>query len=463
MKITKMYIPKRLFISAQAREFPRTNDIIARARKLNKNIQIIDINNQTPERPSLSPPKLYNYLKESLVICTRSNSTNFIETFASPGKIAENLGVNGKIYFHCPLRCQFCYLDASGQGTRWNRVYVDWERFRGEAIKETLINRIALTLWSAISFFERKPLDKVPDNFKEICDRTIRKDVLAIRSKITSDKAAILYLRKNLKRFLNTQDDIKKIKKDIPKYYNQNLNKKLWINIGEYSDIISVDHMTNFLAEVMHWVQEENGLKFSFRTKCANLENVFTIPAHKRIKITMNLNTKTAIDKYEVGTSSLDERIKSINRIIERGDFIVQLAIEPIIKYNKYQNDYQNLIKRIVSEIDLTKVRSIKFGTVRYKSALITTIKKNIPRTDLFETEQNLVEPVKGDKRWRYSANERTDIYNIIIKGFGEAHKNKLGLAAEDPSIWDSVGLSRESIHNDIVYQYQNDSKKLTL
>ena len=150
----KQYIPKRIFVSPQAREIPRTNEIISRIQRLNKRVEIIKIDKQTPERPDLNSSKLYKYIKETLVLCTRSQSTNFIETFASPGKIAENLGVNGKIYFHCPLRCQFCYLDASGQGTRWNRVYLDWERFKDEAIKETLINRISLTLWSAISFKE---------------------------------------------------------------------------------------------------------------------------------------------------------------------------------------------------------------------------------------------------------------------------------------------------------------------
>ena len=452
-----MYIPQRLFISPQAREISRTDDIITRTKILNKNIKIIYIDTQTPDRPTLSPDKLYNYLKESLVICTRSSSTNFIETFASPGKIAENLGVNGKIYYHCPLRCQFCYLDASGQGTRWNRVYVDWERFKAAAIKEILVNRIALTLWSAISFLEKKPLDKVPANFKEICDKTIRKDVLLSRNKIDSDKSAISYLKKNLKVFLNVKGDIKNIKQSIPLYYDQNLNKELWINIGEYSDLISIDHITNFLTEVTRWVQEDNAPMFSFRTKCANLERAITLPANNRIKITMNLNTQSVIDKYEIGTSSLDERIKSINGIIERGDIIVQLAIEPIIKYKNYKKEYEHLVNRIVTEIDLTNVRSIKFGAVRYKSALITTIKKNIPHTDLFNNKQNLVEPKIGDKRWRYSSEERISIYNSIIKSFGKSNHDKLGLAAEDPDIWDAVGLNKAQIHNDIVYQYSDD------
>ena len=355
---------------------------------------------------------------------------NYIETFASPGKIAENLGVNGKIYFHCPLRCQFCYLDASGQGTRWNRVYVDWERFKSEALKETLVNRIALSLWSAISFYENKPLEKVPDKFKEICDNIIRKDVLAVRTKIDSDKNAIAYLKKNLGKFLE-EKDIKEIKKSIPYYYEQNKTKDLWINIGEYSDIVGIDHITYFLAEVMKWVQEDNGLKFSFRTKCANLENLFTFPANDRIKITMNLNTQTVITKYEIGTSSLDDRIKAINRIIKAGGFVVQLAIEPIIRYKNYEADYEKLVERIINEIDLANVRSIKFGTVRYKSGLITTIKKNIPDTDLFDKNQKLVEPTKGDKRWRYSEEERIKIYTSIIKKFGKKYKSKLGLAVK--------------------------------
>lgn len=450
-----MYIPERIIVSPHAKEISRTNEIILGIKKLNKRVEVINISNQSPERPNLTSSELYNHIKDTLVLCTRSQSTNFLETFASPGKIAENLGVNGKIYFHCPLRCQFCYLDASGQGTRWNRVYVDWERFKAEAIKETLVNRIALTLWSAISFYEKRPLIKVPDNFKEICDKTIRKDVLAVKSKINSDRAAIKYLQSNLGNFSDNKG-IKEIKKSIPVYYEQNKNKDLWINIGEYSDVVGIDHITNFLAEVMRWVQEDNALKFSFRTKCANLENLFTLPANNRIKITMNLNTQTVIDNYEIGTSSLDDRIKSINNIIHTGGFVVQLAIEPIIKYKNYFTDYENLIGRIISEINLDELRSIKFGTVRYKSGLITTIKKNIPNTDLFNENQNLYEPVKGDKRWRYSEAERIQVYNNIINKFGRKYRDKLGLAAEDPSIWDAVGLNKQAIHNDIVYQYKN-------
>jgi hypothetical protein len=100
-----MYIPRRIIVSPEAREIPRIDNIIERVKILNKSVKVINIDNQSPERPNLNSSELYNHIKETIVLCTRSQSTNFIETFASPGKIAENLGVNGKIYFHCPLKC----------------------------------------------------------------------------------------------------------------------------------------------------------------------------------------------------------------------------------------------------------------------------------------------------------------------------------------------------------------------
>jgi len=34
------------------------------------------------------------------------------------------------------------------------------------------------------------------------------------------------------------------VKGKVRSYYNENAKRKLWINIGEYSDIVAVDHMT---------------------------------------------------------------------------------------------------------------------------------------------------------------------------------------------------------------------------
>ena len=166
-----------------------------------------------------------------------------MEVFASPGRVSENLGVMGKILSHCPLQCLFCYLDVSGRGTPWTRVYVDLENFYSQAVKERLVYKMSLTLWSAISFHLKSPLNKVPEKFKEICDHTIRTAILRKRTVITTDKAAVKYLKNHLREFFLkmgiqiTHKQTAELKKAILAYYEKNATNQLRINISEYSDV----------------------------------------------------------------------------------------------------------------------------------------------------------------------------------------------------------------------------------
>lgn len=185
----KTYAPKRVYVSKSALSFPRTKQMIAQAKKRNRKAIISYIPTNTPPRPNLNGKALYKYLKETIVICTRS--APYFEIFASPGRVSENLGVMGKILSHCSLRCLYCYLDVSGRGTPWTRVYVDLENFYSQAVSERLVYKMTLTLWSAISFYLKTPLDKVSAKFKEVVDHIIRNEVLKTRTMITSDKQAV--------------------------------------------------------------------------------------------------------------------------------------------------------------------------------------------------------------------------------------------------------------------------------
>ncbi len=263
----KTYVPQRVYVSKSALSYPRTAQWIKRIKKLNRRALIINIPTNTPPRPNLTGKALYKYLKETIVICTRS--ANYMEIFASPGRISENLGVMGKILSHCPLQCLFCYLDVSGRGTPWNRVYVDLENFYSQAVSERFVYKITLTLWSAISFHLKTPLNKVPEKFKEIVDHTIRKEILKKRSVITTEKQAVKYLKKHLREFFLkmgiqiTHKQTAELKKAIPNYYAKNSLLHLSINISEYSDVLGLDHITNTLDELMQLVHKDPEFRIS--------------------------------------------------------------------------------------------------------------------------------------------------------------------------------------------------------
>ena len=99
--VFKPYTPKRVYVSKSARSYPRTQQMINRIKKLNRKVMIINIPTNTPPRPNLNGKALWQFLKETIVICERQ--APYLEVFASPGKISENLGIMGKIISHCPL------------------------------------------------------------------------------------------------------------------------------------------------------------------------------------------------------------------------------------------------------------------------------------------------------------------------------------------------------------------------
>lgn len=397
------------------------------------------------------------YLNETLLLCARSKAAPFIEVFASPRNVAEGIGVMGKIASHCPLLCEFCYLLIAGRSTPWNRVYVDLERFREEAKKEVLVHKMSLTLWSTISFYEKKPMLKVPAGFKEICDDKIRKAVLS--NKINSHKSALSFLSTNLRPFfidinlIIDEPRFEKVLKNLSKYYRENKKLQLWIDIGEYTDILGLDHLTGNLDEILGWMDEDKELRIKFRTKAPYIKNILKHKNLDRICITIDLNTDIAIRSFQQNAFPLADRFKAVKKLMAAGAK-VKLAIEPIIFYPGFEKEYVNLFQKIEKEIDIKKMADIKIGCVRYKTRLRNVIQQISPDTNLFTDEQQLAPPIKGDKHWRYSEEDRVRIYSLIINSLQPRNRKNIQLCAEDPEVWKQLNLNPFEVHKGSVYQH---------
>jgi hypothetical protein len=153
--------------------------------------------------------------------------------------------------------------------------------------------------------------------------------------------------------------------------------------------------------------------------------------------------------------------IAAINALSKKPGYEKDIAIEPIIKYTGYEKDYKALIGKLKKEVDLSKISKIKIGTVRYKTRLKNFIEKTHLNSGLLSASQDLQEPEKGDKRWRYNKEERIKIYKVIIDELKDVNTISVGLASEDHDIWAEVGLDKTKIHSDTVDQfYNNDGDK---
>lgn len=454
-----MYTPNRIIVPKVAEKYPLTQEIIANVQKKNPSVIIQKTNNQIPKLPNhLSDPDKIKYLNETILLGVRTE--NFMQVFPSPGKIEENIGIKGVLGFHCPIGCQFCYLQISGQGVPWNRVYVNVETFREEARKEEIVHKICLTLWSAVSFYKKRPLSKVPKGYEYICNKKIRPKVLGKREPIDSHIKGINFLTENLSDFFELMDletdsqDFEQVKKNIPQYFAKNINIKLWLDISEYSDIPSMEIYTGHIDKILGWMENDKNLRIKFRTKSPYTKTILKHKNLDRLHISLDFNTDYIIRKYQGSSYSLNKRIQAAKKLIKAG-INLKIVVEPIIKYKGFEQDYINLINRLEKEVGLQNFNSICLGTVRYKGHMIEFIKKSYPNSELISQKQGLCEPKDGDKRHRYDFYERVDIYSKLISTLPTNLRDRVRLGAEHPDVWDKLKLDRKKIHKNTVYQHK--------
>ena len=95
---------------------------------------------------------------------------------------------------------------------------------------------------------------------------------------------------------------------------------------------------------------------------------------------------------------------------------------------------YSDMIQEIFSTLDLTKIRDIGIGTIRYKKGLRQKVLAE-RNTDLFFNEFI----VGLDGKERYFKKIRIDMYKNIVNSINEYGKFDIYLGMEPQYIWDEV------------------------
>ncbi len=359
-----MYKPKRVLIYRGVKNSPYTIQIVDSIKKLDENIPIEYVDSRRPDLPDyMDAADRFHYMKETLVLSDRTSS--FIETFASPGQIVENLGTMVKSLFHCSANCHYCYLQRTALRQQWQRIYVNLDELGKQMKSELVINRINRVILKAFENYKGEQLLKIPSGFKEYTD-SIRSDLLK-QENLTDAYAikhlkiiladALLYLNKDLDRDILTE-----IKNNVRHTYKLIRQTPLEFNVGEYSDILGIEHIAGHLDYFMNLVQKNKDFRIKFSTKFTNIDSLLKYPGDDRVKITMDLSTLRMIDEYEKGTSPLKERLEAIREIQNTGGYIINVRLEPMFCFQGDEKEYTDLIDKTFQVVDIKKINKITLG-----------------------------------------------------------------------------------------------------
>ena len=141
-----------------------------------------------------------------------------------------------------------------------------------------------------------------------------------------------------LRIFVNREEMLNK----IIKVANES-EEELVFEIGSNSDLILENSITNNLRWTIENFRKAEKGYITFPTKFDMVEDILDVEGKERVIIRMSVNPKEIIQKVEMGTSSLENRVKAINKLADAG-YKVGILIAPVIFVDNWQELYKELV-----------------------------------------------------------------------------------------------------------------------
>lgn len=185
----------------------------------------------------------------------------------------------------------------------------------------------------------------------------------------------------------------------------------LRLGTGELSDSLALEEATGWAARLVAFVSEKPNAFLELKTKTAEVDSLLGLDHRGRTVVAWSLNPEAVIQREELKTSSLEERLKAASRVQEAG-YPLAFHFDPIIHYRRWERDYREVVGRLAETIDPSWVAWVSLGGLRFPPGLKRIIKARFPKSRLAGGEFALGE----DKKLRYLAPLRGRMYRSLAR-----------------------------------------------
>lgn len=219
-----------------------------------------------------------------------------------------------------------------------------------------------------------------------------------------------------LRLFVNREEMLSKIIKTSEKS-----EKELTFEIGSNSDLILENTITGNLDWTIKEFSKTNKGYLTFPTKFDMVDSICEIKHNNRIIVRMSVNPEIIIDKIELGTSRLKNRIEAINKLKKAG-YKVGILIAPVVLIDNWKSEYENLVKYLVDNLSEEVKKDVFFEIIFMTYSYVHRMINN----DAFPNSINLYNPDlmtgRGRGKYMYKTNIKEEgkefFKNIMNKYF---------------------------------------------
>ena len=204
-----------------------------------------------------------------------------------------------------------------------------------------------------------------------------------------------------LRLFVNREEMLEK----IIKIANEN-DKELVFEIGSNSDLILENSITGNLKWTIENFKKAKKGYITFPTKFDMVDDILDVEGKENVIIRMSVNPKEIIQKVEIGTSSLENRVKAINKLKKAG-YKVGILIAPVIFVENWEELYKELViylkENLSDEVKKDMFFEVIFMTYSYIHRKIN--EEAFPNAVKLYNEELMT--VRGKGKYTYKQEER--------------------------------------------------------
>lgn len=169
--------------------------------------------------------------------------------------------------------------------------------------------------------------------------------------------------------FVNIEDIFQEVENVLQKH-------PLYICVSYDTDLLGLNELTGYVEKWCEFTVKHPTLTIEIRSKGGKLPPIPETNSRTVFAITMS--PENTIRIAEKGSPHLTSRIHLAKQCIQQ-NIPLRLCIDPIIIYQGWKEDYQNLLETIDKEINFTNVKDVSVGTFRLSQSYFKKIKKSHP------------------------------------------------------------------------------------
>ncbi len=185
-----------------------------------------------------------------------------------------------------------------------------------------------------------------------------------------------MYPSANIVVFVNLEDIFFKVEKLLAGH-------PVYLCISYDTDLLALEGITGFVSSWLKFASRNDSLIIELRTKSANFNAIKDIPPLDNVILAWTLSPTEIIKTYEQGTPSLEARLDSIKKAVDKG-WKVRLCFDPMVFTKDWKRQYGTCVRKVFEEISAESIYDVSLGVFRISKDYLKRIQKERPRSLVF-------------------------------------------------------------------------------